>query len=139
MARGVAAELMTPGSHGTTFGGNPLETRAALAVLDVMESGDLVAQAAQRGQQLLDGFREQLANEPGIASIRGRGMMIGIELDRPCGELVGRAIDRGLLINVTAGRVVRLLPPLITSENQAEMIVDKVSGLIREFLAEQDA
>ena len=139
MARGVAAELMTPGSHGTTFGGNPLATRAALAVLDVMESGDLVVQAAQRGQQLLEGFRKQLANQPGIASIRGRGMMIGIEFDRPCGELVGRAINRGLLINVTAGRVVRLLPPLITSENQAEMIVDKVSGLIREFLAEPDA
>ena len=139
MARGVAAELMTPGSHGTTFGGNPLATRAALAVLDVMESGDLVMRAAQRGQQLLEGFRKQLANQPGIASIRGRGMMIGIEFDRPCGELVGRAINRGLLINVTAGRVVRLLPPLITSENQAEMIVDKVSGLIREFLAEPDA
>ena len=139
MARGVAAEMMKPGSHGTTFGGNPLATRAALAVLDAMESGDLVAQAARRGQQLMDGFRKQLADLPGIESIRGRGMMIGIELDRPCGELVGRAINRGLLINVTAERVVRLLPPLITSENQAEMIVEIVSELIREFLAETHA
>ena len=139
MARGVAAKMMKPGSHGTTFGGNPLATRAALAVLDAMESGDLVAQAARRGQQLMDGFRKQLADLPGIESIRGRGMMIGIELDRPCGELVGRAINRGLLINVTAERVVRLLPPLITSENQAEMIVEIVSELIREFLAETHA
>ena len=139
MARGTAAEMMTPGSHGTTFGGNPLATRAALAVLDAMESGDLVAQAGRRGQQLLEGFREQLANQPGVHSIRGRGMMIGIELDRPCRELVGMAIERGLLINVTADRVVRLLPPLITTEHQAQMIVEKVSELIQEFLAEPDA
>jgi acetylornithine/N-succinyldiaminopimelate aminotransferase len=139
MARGTAAEMMTPGSHGTTFGGNPLATRAALAVLDAMESGDLVAQAGRRGQQLLEGFREQLADQPGVQSIRGRGMMIGIELDRPCRELVGMAIERGLLINVTADRVVRLLPPLITTEHQAQMIVEKVSELIQEFLAEPDA
>ena len=139
MARGVAAEMLTPGSHGTTFGGNPLATRAALATLDVMESGDLVAQAALRGQQLLNGFRDRLAGQPGVTSIRGRGMMIGIELDRPCAELVGRAIERGLLINVTAGRVVRLLPPLITTENQAKMIVDQVSELILDFLAEPNA
>ena len=139
MARGVAAEMLTPGSHGTTFGGNPLATRAALATLDVMESGDLVAQAALRGQQLLDGFRDRLAGQPGVTSIRGRGMMIGIELERPCAELVGRAIERGLLINVTAGRVVRLLPPLITTENQAKIIVDQVSELILDFLAEPDA
>jgi acetylornithine aminotransferase len=139
MARGTAAGLMTPGSHGTTFGGNPLATRAALAVLDAMESGELVTQAGERGQQLLTGFREQLAAQPGVESIRGRGMMIGIELDRPCGDLVGKAIGRGLLINVTAGRVVRLLPPLITTEHQAEMIIEKISELIREFLAEPDA
>jgi acetylornithine aminotransferase len=104
-----------------------------------MESGDLVAQAALRGQQLLDGFLDRLAGQPGVTSIRGRGMMIGIELERPCAELVGRAIERGLLINVTAGRVVRLLPPLITTENQAKIIVDQVSELIIDFLAEPDA
>jgi acetylornithine/N-succinyldiaminopimelate aminotransferase len=139
MARGAAAQMLTPGSHGTTFGGNPLATRAALAVLDTMESGDVVTQAGQRGQQLLEGFRNQLADQPGVQSVRGRGLMIGIELDRPCRELVDRAIGRGLLINVTAGRVVRLLPPLITTENQAEMIIEKVSELILEFLAEADA
>jgi acetylornithine aminotransferase len=139
MARGAAAQMLTPGSHGTTFGGNPLATRAALAVLDTMESGDVVTQAGQRGQQLLEGFRNQLADQPGVQSVRGRGLMIGIELDRPCRELVDIAIGRGLLINVTAGRVVRLLPPLITTENQAEMIIEKVSELILEFLAEADA
>jgi acetylornithine aminotransferase len=139
MARGAAAQMLTPGSHGTTFGGNPLATRAALAVLDAMQSDDLVTQAGERGQQLLEGFRGQLADRPGVVAIRGRGMMIGIELDRPCRELVGIAIDRGLLINVTADRVVRLLPPLITTEHQAQMIVEKVSELILEFLAEPDA
>ncbi len=138
MARGAAAQMLTPGSHGTTFGGNPLATRAALAVLDAMQSDNLVTQAGQRGQQLLEGFRGQLADRPGVVAIRGRGMMIGIELDRPCRELVGIAIDRGLLINVTADRVVRLLPPLITTEHQAQMIVEKVSELILEFLAEPD-
>ncbi len=139
MARGAAAQMLTPGSHGTTFGGNPLATRAALAVLDAMQRDNLVTQAGQRGQQLLEGFRGQLADRPGVVAIRGRGMMIGIELDRPCRELVGIAIDRGLLINVTADRVVRLLPPLITTEHQAQMIVEKVSELILEFLAEPDA
>jgi acetylornithine aminotransferase len=101
-----------------------------------MQGGDLVSQAEQRGQQLLAGFREQLAELPGVRSIRGRGMMIGIELDRPCAAVVGTAFERGLLINVTAGRVVRLLPPLITTEHQGEMIVEKVSALVQEFLLE---
>jgi acetylornithine/N-succinyldiaminopimelate aminotransferase len=136
LARGEAAAMLTPGSHGTTFGGNPLTTRAALAVLDAMQQGDLVAAAGARGRQLLAGFQAELGELPGIVSIRGLGLMIGIELDRPCGELVGNALNRGLLINVTAGRVVRLLPPLITTEHQAEMIIEKVSDLIREFLTE---
>ena len=88
-----------------------------------MESGELVTQAGERGQQLLTGFREQLAGQSGVESIRGRGMMIGIELDRPCRELVGTALERGLLINVTAERVVRLLPPLtITDAEIAEAV-----------------
>jgi acetylornithine aminotransferase len=136
LARGSAAECLQPGSHGTTFGGNPLSARAALAVLDAIESGDLVAHARNVGQQLLDGFRDQLSGTAGVTDIRGSGLMIGIELDRPCGELVMSALQRGLLINVTANRVVRLLPPLITTDRQAAMIVEKVSELIREFLAE---
>jgi acetylornithine aminotransferase len=136
MARGTAAGLMHPGNHGTTFGGNPLATRAALAVLDAIEQERLVAHAAELGQQLLEGFREELAGLTGVKEIRGLGLMIGIELDRPCAELVQRALDRGLLINVTAERVIRLLPPLVTTAHQGQMIVEKVSELVREFLAE---
>jgi acetylornithine aminotransferase len=88
------------------------------------------------GEKLLEGFRDQLSGTAGVTDIRGSGLMIGIELDRPCGELVMSALQRGLLINVTANRVVRLLPPLITTDRQAAMIVEKVSELIREFLAE---
>jgi acetylornithine aminotransferase len=129
LARGKAAEMMQPGSHGTTFGGNPLACSAALAVLDTMEQEQLVMQAAERGQQLLE-----LQSREGVTEIRGRGLMIGIELDRPCTELVGKALSQGLLLNVTAERVVRLLPPLITTEKQADMIVEQVSDLICRFL-----
>ena len=134
LARGKAAEMMQPGSHGTTFGGNPLACSAALAVLDTMEQEQLVTQAAERGQQLLDGFNMTLQSREGVTEIRGRGLMIGIELDRPCTELVGKALSQGLLINVTAERVVRLLPPLITTEKQADIIVEQVSDLICRFL-----
>ena len=134
LARGQAAEMMQPGSHGTTFGGNPLACSAALAVLDTMEQEQLVMQAAERGQQLLDGFALTLQSREGVTEIRGCGLMIGIELDRPCTELVGKALSQGLLINVTAERVVRLLPPLITSEKQVDMIVEQVSDLICRFL-----
>ena len=134
LARGKAAEMMQPGSHGTTFGGNPLACSAALAVLDTMEQEQLVMQAARRGQQLLDGFNMTLQSREGVTEIRGRGLMIGIELDRPCTELVGKALSQGLLLNVTAERVVRLLPPLITTEKQADMIVEQVSDLICRFL-----
>jgi acetylornithine/N-succinyldiaminopimelate aminotransferase len=134
LARGKAAEMMQPGSHGTTFGGNPLACSAALAVLDTMEQEQLVMQAAERGQQLLDGFNMTLQSREGVTEIRGRGLMIGIELDRPCTELVGKALSQGLLLNVTAERVVRLLPPLITTEKQADMIVEQVSDLICRFL-----
>jgi acetylornithine aminotransferase len=136
MARGIAAEMLQPGTHGTTFGGNPLSARAALAVLDTIETENLVANAGILGRKLRTGFIDNLSGTTGVIDIRGSGLMIGIELDRPCGELVRTALDRGLLINVTAERVVRLLPPLITSDHQAEMIVEKVSDLIHEFLAE---
>jgi acetylornithine aminotransferase len=136
LARGNAAELLQPGSHGTTFGGNPLAARAAMAVLDVIEAEQLIKQATALGKRLLSDFTEKLSGLDGVTEIRGRGLMIGIELDRPCGELVEKALYPGLLINVTAGRVVRLLPPLITSEKQATMIVDRLSKLIRDFLTE---
>jgi len=136
LARGPAAGVLQPGTHGTTFGGNPLAARAALAVLDVIESGDLLAHAQAIGARLLQGFRHQLGETAGVRDIRGNGLMIGIELDRPCGKLVSTALQQGLLINVTAERVVRLLPPLITTSHQADIIIRQVSELIREFLAD---
>ncbi len=135
LARGAAAEVFGPGSHGSTFGGNPLACRAGSAVLDALISERLSERAAILGQRMLDGFRHALDGTDGVVEVRGRGLMLGIELDRPCPELVSRALDEGLLINVTAGRVVRLLPPLIIDDQQADCIVDAVSRLIRAFLA----
>jgi acetylornithine aminotransferase len=136
LARGTAAEMLQPGSHGTTFGGNPLASRAAMAVLDTLEAEQLLASAGKLGHRLLAGFSEKLSGLDGVREIRGCGLMIGIELDRPCSELVSTALERGLLINVTATHVVRLLPPLVMTAHQAEMIIEKVSALIREFLTE---
>jgi len=135
LAQGAAAEVMQPGKHGTTFGGNPLACRAALAVLETVTREGLVSRAAELGQRLHAGFDSALAGVAGVSNIRGLGLMIGIELDRPCGELVGRAMHGGLLINVTAERVIRLLPPLILTDKQADMIIEQVSDLIRDFLA----
>jgi acetylornithine aminotransferase len=135
LARGTAAEVLVPGSHGTTFGGNPLACRAGLAVLDVMERDDLPARAAVLGERMRAGFREHLAGLDGVREVRGQGLMIGIELDRDCGELVRHALDAGLLINVTAGSVIRLLPPLILSDEQADAVVDRLSAVVRAFLA----
>ena len=135
LAKGRAAEMMQPGTHGSTFGGNPLACRAAIAVLEVLEQEQLPGHAAALGERFQQGFTASLSGIAGVTDIRSLGLMIGIELDRPCGELVGQAIDQGLLINVTAERVVRLLPPLITTSKQADMIIEHVSKLIREFLA----
>ena len=134
LALGAAADVYKPGNHGSTFGGNPLSTSAALAVLQSIQEDDLVNRAEQLGTRMLDGFKTQLGDAEGVVSIRGRGLMLGIELDRPCGELMQRALDRKLLINVTADTVVRLLPPLILTDAQADEIVAEVSQLILEFL-----
>jgi len=134
LARGAAAEVFGPGSHGSTFGGNPLACRAARAVLDVIEREDLCRQAAERGQQLRDGFQAALGHRKEVVAIRGRGLMIGIELDQPCAPLVAEALAAGLLINVTAERVVRLLPPLILSSAEAEQLIGDLSRLIERHL-----
>lgn len=136
LANGPAAEVFKPGNHGSTFGGNPLATRAALAVIETMDKDKLVARAAELGDRLLAGFHARLDGKNGITEIRGKGLMLGIELDRPCGVLVQRALDTGLLINVTDNSVVRLLPPLILSDEQADTVCDSVCELIENFLDE---
>ena len=135
VARGAAAEVFGPGTHGSTFGGNPLACRAGRAVLETIAEADLVSHAARLGQQLVAHFREALAGVQGVVEVRGRGLMIGIELDRPCGELVSLALAEGLLINVTAERVVRLLPPLILQEPEARHLAETLSALIGRFLS----
>jgi acetylornithine aminotransferase len=134
LARGAAAELFQPGNHASTFGGNPLACRAALAVVDTLERDNLADRAAQLGQTMMEGLRAALGDVPGVRAIRGQGLIMGIELDRPCGELVQRALSERLLINVTAERVVRLLPPLILSDEEAVQIVNQVSRLIKYFV-----
>jgi acetylornithine/N-succinyldiaminopimelate aminotransferase len=133
LARGEAADVFQPGNHGSTFGGNPLAASAALAVLKTIETEGLVARAGETGEYLLEAFRRSLAGVPGVTAIRGCGLMIGIELDRPCAELMRQALERKLLINVTADKVVRLLPPLIISREQADTIITGVSELIAQF------
>jgi len=135
LARGAAASLMQPGSHGSTFGGNPLACSAALEVIATMEREQLPARAKALGDKMLDGFKASLHNQPGVVDIRGCGMMMGIELDRDCPELMGKAMENGVLLNVTAARVVRLLPPYIMSDEDADLIVERVSKLITEFLS----
>ncbi|RMG35396.1 MAG: aspartate aminotransferase family protein [Gammaproteobacteria bacterium] len=136
LARGKAAELFAPGHHGSTFGGNPLACRAGLVVCDTLRTADLPARAAVLGEKLLDDLEAELSELRGITDIRGQGLMIAIELDRPCGELVTAALEQGLLINVTAERVIRLLPPLIISEAEAEQLVATLVPLIRNFVGQ---
>jgi acetylornithine aminotransferase len=134
LARGAAAQLFTPGNHGSTFGGNPLACRVGLTVLDLIESQQLTARAAELGARMEKGFQSRLGEQQGVASIRVSGLMIGIELEQPCAELVNLALEQGLLINVTADRVVRLLPPLIISDTECDEIIEKVSMLILGYL-----
>ncbi len=133
MARGAAAELFQPGNHASTFGGNPLACAAALAVLETIDKEGLCARAAQLGERLMGEFRARLAKLPQLVEVRGRGLMIGIELAEACGELVARALERHLLINVTAGRVVRLTPPLILGDEEAQTLLDTLCGLLEEM------
>jgi len=136
LARGVAAGVFKPGTHGSTFGGNPLACAAALATLEAIEEEGLMENAARVGALLLEGLREALAGRPGVVEVRGHGLMIGVELDRPCGELVGRAMEAGLLINVTMDNVVRLLPPLVMSESEARQVLSLLLPLVRAFLVQ---
>ncbi len=137
LARGAAAELIQPGTHGTTFGGNPMACRVGLTVIEEMRNNNLVARAGELGERLRDGFTSSIGQLPGVVEIRGQGLMIGIELDRDCAELVKMALEAGVLINVTAGRVVRLLPPYILSDDEADELVGRVSGVVTALLKQE--
>ncbi|MDP1864048.1 MAG: acetylornithine transaminase [Thiobacillus sp.] len=134
LARGEAAEVFKPGSHGSTFGGNPLACATALATLDVIEEENLLENVRLRGEAIRSGLRQALASVPGVVDIRGEGLMIGIELDRPCTELVTVARDAGVLINVTADTVIRLVPPLIYGEAEVNVLIAAVSGMVKNYL-----
>jgi acetylornithine/N-succinyldiaminopimelate aminotransferase len=131
-----AADVFGPGNHGTTFGGNPLAMRAGVETIRIMEEEGLLASVATVGAALKAGLARELAGVPGVVEIRGQGLMLGIELDRPCGELLGRAAEAGLMLSVTAERVIRLVPPLILSGDEALQIVSLLCPLIKAFLAE---
>ncbi len=135
LARGAAADVLTAGRHGSTFGGNPLACRAALSVIETLQRQNLIARAAFLGQRLLNGFRSALADHPQVLDIRGRGLLIGIELDRPCAELTQRALAAGYLINVTAERTIRLLPPLILTDEEVQHLIEGVARLVNDFTA----
>lgn len=131
-----AADVLKAGNHGTTFGGNPLAMRAGVETLTIMEEDGLLANAEAVGTTLRNALAEGLAGESGLVEIRGQGLMLGIELDRPAGPLLGQALDAGLLISVTADRVVRLLPPLILTHDEARQIAAILVPLIKSLLAQ---
>jgi acetylornithine aminotransferase len=130
LARGAAAETLKPGNHGSTFGGNPLVCAAAHAVLDALTEDGLIDRAAQLGTRILNGLSTALQGNNQVLEVRGKGLMIGIELSEPCGELVSKGLEQGVLINVARDNVVRLLPPLILSDAEADELVGVVSTLI---------
>lgn len=132
-----AASIFQPGNHGGTFGGNPLAMRAGVETIRIMEKDGLLENATRIGKRLTDGIGQALAGVKGFQEIRGQGLMIGIQLDRPCGVLMQRALDAGLLISVTAESVVRLLPPLIMTEAEADEVMAILLPLIKNFLSEQ--
>lgn len=131
-----AAQIFQPGNHGTTFGGNPLAMRAGVETIRIMEEDGLLENAARVGAHLKGALERALAGKPGIRDIRGQGLMIGVELERPCGALTQRAADQGLLISVTADSVVRLVPPLIMTISEADQVASILVPLILQFLTE---
>jgi len=137
LVAGKASELFQLGAHGSTYGGNPLGCATALAVLTTLEKDGLIQRASELGKRISDGLSDRLAELENVTEIRNKGLMIGIELAMPCGELVQQALNKGLLINVTAENVVRLLPPLVLSNTEADEIIQKLSTLISTFLLKQ--
>lgn len=137
LTAGKATGTFKPGNHGSTFGGNPLASTAALTTLSIMEQDKLLDHAATLGAWLKQELQSRLGDVKGVVSIRGQGLMLGIELDKPCSELVSRALEHGLLTNVTADNVVRLLPALIFSQAEAQQLLDILCPLITEFLVQE--
>ena len=134
VARGAAANVFTYGKHGSTFGGNPLACAAGLATLQAIEQEGLCKNAEKIGDLIRLGFEAEFKNTTGVTTVRNAGLMIGIELDRPCGDLVKMALSAKLLINVTADNVVRLLPPLVMNESEAKELVQRLAVVIKTFL-----
>lgn len=133
LARGQAAAMLTVGKHGSTFGGNPLACRAALTVLKTLAEGNLIDHAARLGLRLKSALRERLQGTPQVKEIRGQGLMIGIELAVPCAPLVALALENHVLINVTAENTIRLLPPLVLEDDQADLLIETLCPLIAAF------
>ena len=134
LASGESSKLFQPGSHGSTFGGSPFVSRVALAVIDVLETNEMEKYAAKLGSYLLDNFKESLKEFQGVVEIRGKGLMIGIELEKNCPDLVKKALENKLLINVTSGNVIRLLPPLVMSEEEADRLISILTNVLKKYL-----
>ncbi|MCG8313715.1 MAG: aspartate aminotransferase family protein [Pseudomonadales bacterium] len=137
LAKGKAAELFKPGNHGSTYGGNPLACATAHAVVDTLMADNLLARAQSLGERMLTGFKTAFADNAQVVDVRGKGLLLGIELAKPCGELASRALKNNLLINVTSEKVIRLLPALITSDEEADQITSAVIELVQTWAAEQ--
>lgn len=139
LVQGAAVNVLQAGHHGSTFGGNPLACSVALAVLETVEKEQLIARAEKVGQRIRTALKQALTDEAGVVEIRGKGLMIGIELDQPCGVLLGDALEAGLLISIQADSVIRLLPPLIISDEEADEIVARLVNIITAFFEEKRA
>ena len=129
-----AADLFTPGSHGTTFGGNLLAMRAGITTIEVMEDEGLMDRATRTGERIMTGIRSAFEGNPGVVEVRGQGLMIGIELDRPCDALVGKALEAGLVLTLTAGNVIRQLPPLVFEDTHADLLVETLVPLVADHV-----
>ena len=136
VAGGRAKGVFKPGNHGSTFGGNPLAMTGVVTTIDTVREEGLIDNAVKVGDAIRDGLAAALAGLPGVNEVRGRGLMLGIELNRPCGEIVARALEAGLVLNVTADNVIRLLPALIMTEAEGREVVERLVPLVREFLAQ---
>jgi len=137
VAGGRATGVLKPGNHGSTFGGNPLACTAVVATIDAIREEGLLENAVRVGQAVRDGLAAELEGVAGLVEIRGMGLMLGMQLDRPCGEIVGSALEAGLIVNVTADSVVRLLPPLVMSEAEGGIAVERLAPLVKSFLSRE--